>query len=72
MGSHICFLITILYGNELLKCALKIEGDTLTGDCAEYPMEPENREMLHDLLPLHVKECGPIVAIEKLFEVYVK
>ncbi len=70
MGSDICFLITILYGDELLRCALKVDRNKLSGDCAEYPMEPENREMLHNLLPLHVKNSGPIVAIEEVFEVY--
>ncbi len=70
MGKDVCFLITILYENELLKCALKVDQNELSGDCAEYPMEPENREILHNLLPMHVKECGPIVAVESLFEIY--
>ncbi len=71
MGDQVCFLISILYEGTLLKCALKVSSDALPGDCAEYPMEPENREILHGLLPLHVRECGPIVNVEPIFEVIV-
>lgn len=71
MGNDVCFLITVLYGDELIRCALKVNRDQLGGDVAEYPMEPENREKLHALLPLHVQTCGPIVAVDaELFEVH--
>ena len=66
MGNETCFLVTILYGDTLLKAALTYSGD---GDVAEYPMEPENREILHGLLPLHVRECGPIVDVETIFAI---
>jgi len=70
MGNDINFLITILYGDQLLRCALKLDRDRLSGDVDEYPMEPENREFLHSLLPLHVRSCGPIVKVETdLFEI---
>lgn len=70
MGSDICFLITVLYNDKLLRCALKIDRDKLGGDVAEYPMEPENRLKLHALLPLHVQSCGKIVDVDtSLFEV---
>ena len=71
MGDDISWLVTVLYGDTLLRCALKAKRATLPGDCAEYPMEPENRKAIHALLPLHVQECGPIVAIEEIFEVHV-
>ena len=70
LGSEICFLITILYNNELLRCALKVQRDKLPGDCSEHPMEPENRAVLHAMLPDHVKYSGPIVDIESIFEVH--
>ena len=70
MGTEICFLITILYNQNLLKCALKIKKDSLPKDCEEYPMELYNRKYLHDLLPEHVKNCGPIVDIEEIFEIH--
>lgn len=71
MGTSECFLISILYEGSLLKCVLKVEGDTLSEDCIINAMEPENRKILHDLLPSHVKACGPIVDVEPLFEVIV-
>ena len=71
MGTDVCFLITILYGDELIQCAMKCDKYKLGGDIAEHPMEPENREALHSLLPLHVRSCGPIVAVSTdLFEIH--
>ena len=73
MSSFICFLITILDGDTLLRCALKIRRDSVSEDLIDYPMEPENRAVLHSLLPLHVRECGPIVEVDsELFEVHIQ
>ena len=71
MGNYICFLITVLYEAEgtTLNCALRIKRSALTGDCEEYPMEPENRRKLHSILPQHVRSAGPIIKVEPLFEV---
>lgn len=44
MGNDDCFLITILYNKELLRCALKVDTLTLIGDCNKFPMEPENKK----------------------------
>ncbi len=71
MGDDINWLVTVLYGDTLLRCALQVKRDVLPGDCAEYPMEPENRKAIHALLPLHVQTCGPIVAVDELFEVHI-
>ena len=71
MPNYACFLITILYERALMRCALRVPKLKISGDCEEYPMEPENRKAIHALLPLHVQECGPIVAIEEIFEVHV-
>lgn len=71
MGDDINWLVTVLYGDTLLQCALQVKRDALPGDCAEYPMEPENRKAIHALLPLHVQTCGPIVAVDELFEVHI-
>lgn len=70
MGSDTSFLITVLYGDTLLRCALKVSNDSLKGDVAEFPMEPENRDQLHKMLPLHVRECGPIVDVQSIFEIH--
>jgi hypothetical protein len=71
MGTDISWLVTVLYGDTILRCALKVPRASVSSDCAEYPMIPENREAIHALLPLHVKSCGPIVAVDELFEVHV-
>ena len=69
MSPHICFLVTILYGDRLLKCAIKFDKTQQEGDWYDYPMEPDSREILHGMLPLHVKNCGPIVAVDRIFEI---
>ena len=73
MGSGICFLITIHYVavGTLLKCALKVPRGAVDENVVEWPMEEESRAALHALLPLHVRSCGPIVAVETIFEVAV-
>jgi len=71
MGNDINWIITILYRDKLLRCALKIPEGIISNDCKQYPMEPENREIIHDLLPLHVKSCGKIMEIEKIFEIHI-
>jgi len=74
MSNYICWLITILYEGTLMRCALKIDKWSLPEgrieDITNYPMEPENRELIHSRLPEHVRSCGPIVAIEEIFEVH--
>ena len=71
MGTDICWLVTVLCGDTLLRCAVKVPRTAVACDCWEYPMEPENRKVIHALLPLHVQSCGPIVAVEELFEVHI-
>ena len=72
MGEHICFLITVFYeaAGSTLDCALKIKRESLPDDVTSYPMEHENKKILHDLLPLHVKSAGPIIKVVDLFEVH--
>lgn len=78
MGNDTCFLITVLSGNSLIKCALKVSESKIDhrvninfDDVTEFPMEPENRAFLGSLLPDHVRDCGPIVAVSTdLFEVH--
>ena len=73
MGDSVCFLITVLCNNRLLRCALKVKRDELQGDCIDFPMEPENKEQLHKLLPLHVRNCGSIIEVDNcyLFEIHI-
>ena len=70
MDNEVNFLITVLYEEILMRCALKVKRDKLSGDCEKYPMELENRKQLHSLLPDHVKSCGPIVDVDSIFEIH--
>lgn len=65
MSNDLCLLITVLNGDSLLRCALKIKSGL--GKYGEYPME--HKDAIHEMLPLHVKSCGPIVDIEEIFEI---
>ena len=62
MDPYNNYLITILYGNELLQCALR----------TELALEDVGREGLHGLLPLHVRNCGPVVKVECIFDISVE
>ena len=71
MTSYICFLITLHWNGQLIRCALKANGDNFPedNDIREYPMEPENKKILYDLLPEHVKVHATIVEVSEIFEV---
>ena len=71
MSDYFCYLITVLYESEksLITCALKIHESLLSDAAKEFP-EDERLEF-YELLPRHVKSCGPIVNIEQLFEVHI-
>lgn len=68
MSEEITFLLTMVYSGRLLKVCLTIKepSKTLSGDCAQYPMEPENKKQLYDLLPEYCK-VGEIVDVEQIF-----
>ena len=69
-SNTICFIITLLCKDELLRCGLKVKRDKLMGDCDEYPMEPENRKQLWNLLPEHVRNyCNTIVEVTEIFDI---
>jgi len=72
MNDYICFLITIFYESDgtLIKCALKCKRDAMDGDWVEYPMEDENKDRIWKLLPAHVRNCGRICEVEKIFEIH--
>ena len=74
MGNDIYWLITLYYdyNNSLIRCAMKTTRDELidagcSDDVEECYLEPENRTLIHQLLPAHVRSCGPIVEITSLF-----
>ena len=63
MSNYVCMIITMLYGDELLKVALNVCRDDWESDVFNYPMEPENRETLLKMLPEYCA-VGPIVAVD--------
>lgn len=73
MGDQIYFLITVFCkgGENLAQVALKVPRNKLTGDCAKYPMEPENKAQLHALLPRNMQDMGPIVDVTQIFSIHV-
>lgn len=71
MSDSICWLVTILYCGQLMRCAVKAPLSDVSTDCIDYPMEPENRAFIHALLPAHVGSCGPIVEVETIFEIHI-
>lgn len=71
MSDTLNFLICVLYRDRLLKCALQVKRAMLGEDVDEIDWhDPENWPRLHALLPLHVRECGPIIDVDtSLFEI---
>lgn len=72
MDNSINWLITLSNGEYLLKAALKFTPNMLNGDCREAPLEPENKEQIRKLLPLHVSSFGAIVEVEEIFDVVIR
>lgn len=72
LGNQVSLLITLLYDGTLLQCAIKIDDSTLSDDFYLAFMEIENREAIHALLPLHIRNCGPIVDVKIIFDVWIK
>ena len=62
---------SIVQNATLLWCAIKLESGAVSEDVIDNYMEPENRDILHALLPGHLRACGPIVSVEPLFDVFI-
>lgn len=69
MSNYVCLLVTVYYESErtLLRCAIKVMRRDDDGIDWEYPMM--SRDKLREILPFHVKSCGPIVGIDEIFEI---
>lgn len=65
MSNNVCLLVACLYSeDELLWCALKIDGNEFADD---YYMEPENRKIIFNHLPANCKY--PIVEVREIFAI---
>ena len=70
MDNYVSFLITICFDNRLLiKIALKINRKLIDPNVIVYPNEREHKEILHNLLPDHIKKYGPIVKVEQIKDI---
>jgi hypothetical protein len=72
MNNDICWLITILQCNQLIRVALKVKQSHVSEDMVKFPMEPENLKLINKLLPNHLKDYGPIVQVEELFDIHIR
>ena len=72
MGNAVCYLITLLTenGRSLYRIALKLNREELSGDIVSHYAEIENRAIIYSFLPEHIRELGPIVDIEEIFEIW--
>ena len=70
MSDSICWLVTVLYerNKTLLRCALKVREKDVSEWCRER-MNAPSRAAIHAMLPAHVRECGPVVDVQEIFEV---
>jgi len=68
MSDYTSFLVTILYCGGLVQCALRVHNDKLPNGI-QYRLGHEDSKLaIHDLLPLHVRSCGPVVEVTTIFE----
>ena len=69
MNEYKILLITILDRDDsiLVRVSMTIKPVDESIDF-RYLMETETRERLHELLPRHVRNLGPIVEVEEIFD----
>ena len=73
MDGYICFLITVLHNESVLKVALKLDKnkEDISDYVLKFPLEPKSKKVLHSFLPSHLRVCGPIIDVENLFDVHI-
>lgn len=69
MNNEFCVVVSVVdYNSDCIhKCAVKFNDDIPV--IGATFMHPENKEFLREKLPLHVKNIGPIVDVEPIFEI---
>ena len=73
MSEFICFLLSLFEQNSktITKVALRVYINDIHSDCIDYPMEPDSRETLFNLLPDHIQTIGPIIDVEMIHDVVI-
>lgn len=70
MSNDICLLLTIITRElELVRIAVKINGDNICDDFIKYYKEPAVQAELQRILPDRITELGTIVEIMEIFDV---
>lgn len=69
MNDNICLMITLLDGNELVRCALKLKSGCMPESVLSFPMEPGSRKFLRSLLPTAFRNMGPIVEVKRIEDI---
>lgn len=69
MSDNICWLITLLYGNELVRCALKMKIGCMPESVLSFPMDPGSRKFLRSWLPTAFRNMGPIVEVKRIEDI---
>ena len=59
MDEYNSYLVTVLYGQVLIRCAVKTKSNFL--DMAKVDVRAA--------LPAHVRSCGQVVAVERIFDI---
>jgi len=59
MGEYNSFLVTVLYNEELIRCAVQTKLNFLNMKTAEVWAK----------LPMHIRSCGSVVQVERIFDI---
>ena len=71
MGNDTYLVITMYHEEEkfLSPIALIISDDDVPDCIADYWRDPDNYKYLYDRLPSRIKRIGPIVDVQRLFDI---
>jgi hypothetical protein len=68
VGDYKCVLLQILHEGRLIAHAMKIHNDRWPIDeGSEWSTSTMSK--LHDLLPSHIKNLGPVVDVQEIFDI---
>ena len=71
MNNEVALLLTIYCAGaeEVLHIAVKFERGIIRHKVLENPMDAENKQRIHDLLPEYLQLIGPIVEVRTLYDI---
>lgn len=71
MNGEINLLLSIYCAGaeEVFHIAVKFEQGIIKHNVLENPMDADNKQLIHDLLPEYLQLIGPIVEIRTLYDI---